>query len=121
MSTSTAKQRMTPKPLAARVTGEMLYVDLADGRTLGVPVAWYPRLAHGTAPERNRVEIGAMGLHWPDLDEDIEIEGLLLGERSGESATSFARWLSYRNKGELPPVPTFPRRGDSDASTACQP
>ena len=108
MSTLTTKQRATPSPTGARVIDEMLHVELSDGRTLGVPVAWYPRLAHGTAAERNNVEIGAMGLHWPDLDEDIEIEGLLLGERSGEGPKSFARWLSYRAKGELPPVATLP-------------
>src|SRR5216684_6687964 len=80
------------------VTDDTLSVDLEDGRTISVPIGWYPRLAHGTPAERaNFQSSGAgYGIHWPDLDEDIGIEGLLLGQRSSESASSFERWLQRR-------------------------
>jgi hypothetical protein len=63
-----------------------------------VPIGWCPRLAHGTAVERANVQIAGagFGLHWPDLDEDIGVEGLLLGKRSAESPLSFERWLQKR-------------------------
>jgi hypothetical protein len=81
-----------------RCTDESLIVALEDGRTLSVPLDWYPRLAHGTAAERAHWELmgGGYGIHWPDLDEDLHIEGLLAGHRSGESDTSIARWLAAR-------------------------
>src|SRR5947209_1183250 len=77
---------------------EGLSVDLSDGRTIVVPLAWYPRLLHATRPERNRWRLigGGAGIHWNDLDEDISIDGLLAGRRSGESQTSFKRWLQLR-------------------------
>lgn len=83
------------------VTADTLVVDLVDGRTISVPVAWYPRLAHGTAAERGHWRfIGeGEGIHWPDLDEDISIEGLLAGRRSGETQASLARWLERRKAG----------------------
>jgi len=76
-------------------------VDLVDGRTISVPLAWYPRLAHGSSAERGRWRfIGeGEGIHWPDLDEDISIEGLLAGRRSGETQSSLRRWLENRNVG----------------------
>ena len=58
---------------------DQMWVNLSDGRTLGVPLAWFPRLLGATADERGAVEISAFGLHWPDLDEDISIQGLLAG------------------------------------------
>ena len=58
---------------------DQMWVNLSDGRTLGVPLAWFPRLLGATADEREAVEISAFGLHWPDLDEDISIQGLLAG------------------------------------------
>lgn len=81
------------------VTGDMLSVDLEDGRTIAVPIGWYPRLAYGTPEERANFEISGAGygIHWPDLDEDIGVEGLLLGKRSMESPASLARWLARRN------------------------
>jgi hypothetical protein len=84
------------------VTDEALTIDLTDGRTLSGPLAWYPRLLHGTPAERNRWElIGAgEGIHWPALDEDLSVEGLLLGRPSGESQRSFQRWLEQRAKGQ---------------------
>jgi len=88
-------------------TKHHLTVDLTDGRTISVPLAWYPRLAHGTPAERMNVEIGPYGIHWPDLDEDISVKGLILGHRSGESAGSIQSWLAYRARGEKTPVPTL--------------
>lgn len=81
------------------VTGDTLSVDLEDGRTIAVPIGWYPRLAYGTPEERANFEISGAGygIHWPDLDEDIGVEGLLLGKRSMESPASLARWLARRN------------------------
>ena len=83
-----------------RVTSEALCVELSDGRTITAPLAWFPRLQHGTAKERNHWRfIGrGEGIHWPDLDEDISIEGLVLGKPSGESQQSFQRWLEKRGK-----------------------
>lgn len=77
---------------------DTLSVDLEDGRTIAVPLSWYPRLAHGTPAERAQAQISGAGygMHWPDLNEDIGIEGLLLGKPSTESAASFARWLQRR-------------------------
>ena len=87
-----------PRATAVTVRDEMLTVDLSDGRTLAVPLLWYPRLSHGTAAERGRWRlIGAgEGVHWPDLDEDVSVEGLLAGRRSAESQRSLARWLAGR-------------------------
>lgn len=91
----------TIKPRAQNVviTDEAIIVDLVDGRTITVPLAWYPRLVHATPAERNNWRfIGSNeGVHWPDLDEDISIENLILGKRSGESQSSFKRWLSQRS------------------------
>jgi hypothetical protein len=75
-----------------------LIVELVDGRILTVPIEWYPRLAHGTQAERaNWRLIGSgQGIHWPDLDEDLSIEDLLVGRRSGESLESLTRWREAR-------------------------
>ena len=80
---------------------EALIVDLADGRTITVPLAWFPRLAHGTAAERanRRLIGGGVGIHWPDLDEDISAESLLAGRRSGETQASLRRWIEARQAG----------------------
>jgi hypothetical protein len=85
------------------VTEDSLMVDLVDGRTISAPLAWYPRLLHGTPEARNKWRlIGAgEGIHWSDLDEDISVENLLAGKPSGESQHSFKRWLEEygtRNK-----------------------
>jgi hypothetical protein len=73
-------------------------VDLEDGRTISVPVSWYPRLAYGSPEERANFQISGAGygIHWPDLDEDVGVEGLLLGKKSSESPSSFERWLQAR-------------------------
>lgn len=88
----------TPKVADVHISDDTLTVDLDDGRTIAVPIAFYPRLAHGTPAERAHFELSAAGhgIHWPDLDEDIGVEGLLLGRKSTESPVSFQRWLAGR-------------------------
>ena len=83
------------------VTEDALVVELVDGRTITVPLAWYPRLAHGSPNERAdwRFIGEGEGIHWPQLDEDISIEGLLAGRRSGETQASLRRWLELRKAG----------------------
>lgn len=91
---------LTPtKAVQVTITDDTLTVDLEDGRTISVPIVWYPRLAYATAEERINFAIagGGYGIHWPDLDEDIGVDGLLLGRKSLESPASFARWLAHRN------------------------
>jgi hypothetical protein len=80
------------------VTDDDLIADLLDGRTITVPLTWFPRLAHGTTEERAnwRLIAGGKGIHWPDLDEDISVEGLLAGRKSGETQESLGRWLQRR-------------------------
>ena len=80
------------------VTKDALKLELADGRTVEAPLAWYPRLLHGSSKERNRWRLigGGEGIHWPDLDEDISVENVLLGQPSGESQPSFKKWLEGR-------------------------
>ena len=80
------------------VSEDTLTVDLHDGRTVSVPVAWYPRLSNGSEAERKNWRLigGGVGIHWPDLDEDISIEGLLRGYPSNESPNSIQRWLEGR-------------------------
>lgn len=80
------------------MTDEALAVDLTDGRTIIVPLVWYPRLWDGTPEERNHFEIFGDGayIHWPDLDEDLTVAGLLAGHRSAESPESLKRWLHAR-------------------------
>jgi hypothetical protein len=86
-------------PQATSVTADTLGVELSDGRTLSVPLAWYPRLLHGTAAERQRWRLigTGEGIHWPDLEEDVSVEGLLAGRPSSESPASLRRWLSARS------------------------
>lgn len=81
-----------------QVTVDTLTVDLADGRSISVPLAWYPRLTHGTPAERTNWRLigRGEGVHWPDLDEDISVENLLAGARSGESQRSFKQWIAAR-------------------------
>jgi Protein of unknown function (DUF2442) len=79
-------------------TDDNLVVELADGRTLSVPLAWYPRLQHGAAEERAdwRLIGRGEGFHWPGLDEDISVAGLVAGRASGETQSSLERWLKAR-------------------------
>jgi hypothetical protein len=86
-----------------RLTEDTLTLDLVDGRTISIPLVWYPRLLHATAEERNRWEwIGDNdGIHWPDLEEDISVEGIIAGRRSGESQRSLKAWLEGRRAGKM--------------------
>ena len=83
---------------AVRLDDDSLAVDLVDGRTIIVPIVWYPRLWHGKPDERRHVVILGDGeyLHWPDLDEDLTVAGLLAGQSSSESHSSLAKWLAER-------------------------
>ena len=89
------------------VSEEALTVDLVDGRTVIVPLVWYPRLWHGSKEERNHFEIFGDGayIHWPDLDEDLTVAGLLEGKRSAESPTSLKKWLASRKPGRKKHAP----------------
>ena len=90
-----------PEARAIEVTDDTLTAELSDGRTISAPLAWYPRLVHATLEERGRWELigGGQGIHWPDLDEDIRVEGLLAGRKSGESHRSFQQWLEAKREG----------------------
>ena len=80
------------------VTEEALTVELEDARTVSAPLGWYPRLLFATPEERDNWRLigGGEGIHWPDLDEDISVEGLLIGNPSGETERSFKRWVEWR-------------------------
>ncbi len=88
------------EPLAAqvRLTDEKLIVDLIDGRSLIIPLSWYPRLLHASQEERQNWQLLGEGnaIEWVVLDEHIGVEGLLAGRQSGESDRSFERWLATR-------------------------
>lgn len=97
MRTSAVEMEL-PNALDVKVADETLIVDLSDGRTISVPLAWYPRLLHSTPEERKNWRLigRGHGIHWEDIDEDISVEGLLAGRPSGESQASFKRWLKVR-------------------------
>lgn len=107
---SSSENSVEPGILAKRVwvTDDRITVELKDGRTISIPTKWYPRLMHGTAAERAKVEIWVDGIYWPKLNADISYRGLLQGSRSGESAKSFRRWLGYRARGMEEPILTLP-------------
>ncbi len=92
--------KMTMRATQVRINDRQLTVDLIDGRTLSVPLEWYPRLAHGTPEERNdyRLIANGVGIHWPSVDEDISIQNLIDGRRSAESAASISQWLANREQ-----------------------
>jgi Protein of unknown function (DUF2442) len=100
MNSSTVESRIA-SARAVVVSEDTLSVDLADGRTIAVPLDWYPRLVHATPAERNswRFIAGGRGIHWAAVDEDISVENLLAGQPSAESQKSFEKWLSGRAKG----------------------
>ncbi|WP_421723371.1 DUF2442 domain-containing protein [Bauldia sp.] len=93
-----ATEARHPSALGVTVTDETLSVDLSDGRTIAVPLAWYPRLAHATPAERAnwRLIADGDGVHWPDVDEDVSVSALLAGKGSAESQESLQRWLESR-------------------------
>ena len=85
-----------------QVGEDALTIDLVDGRVVIVPLTWYPRLWYGTAEERSRFEIIGDGtlIHWPDLDEDLSVAGILAGHRSAENSQSLKKWLAQRSAPE---------------------
>ena len=87
-----------PDAVDVKVSEDTLSVELSDGRTISVPVDWYPRLTHATVEERANWRIigRGHGIHWGDIDEDVGVEGLLAGRPSGESRSSFRKWLENR-------------------------
>ena len=87
-----------PNAENVKVTGNALSINLSDGRTLTVPLDWFPRLSNATSKERNNWRLigNGQGIHWEDIDEDISVEGLIAGRPSGESRTSLKRWLNRR-------------------------
>jgi len=102
VKTDWIKHMTVPEPVGVSVTADTLSVDLDDGRTIQVPTLWYPRLAHGSPEEWGNYELSPFGIHWPDLNEDVSVEALLLGEKSGESQASLGKWLAQREQGEKP-------------------
>lgn len=99
MTTSTADVS-APTATSVSIGDDSLTVELSDGRTISVPLAWYPRLLHGTPEERSRWRLlgQGQGLHWADLDEDIRVQNLLDGKPSGESQKSLQEWLEQRRR-----------------------
>jgi hypothetical protein len=95
----------------------MLTVELADGRTISAPLAWYPRLVHGSPEERGswRLLGGGRGIHSPALDEDVSVGNLLVGQPSAESQSSFKKWLAGRAK---PKTNRRKRSGGDDAAVS---
>jgi hypothetical protein len=81
-----------PNAQSVTITDDALTVALSDGRTLSVPLVWFPRLLH----DHWRFTGKGHGMHWEDIDEDISIENLLAGKPSGESQTSLKKWLQSR-------------------------
>jgi len=100
--TTLALEIEVPKAENVRITKDTLSVDLSDGRTISVPIEWFPRLVYATSKElKNWRLIGrGHGIHWDDIDEDVSVEGLLAGRPSGESQSSFKKWLNNRQSAE---------------------
>ncbi len=82
----------TPAPLSAEMTDAELIVHLADGRTIATPLVWYPPLLGATAEQRKNFTLGPVGIHWPDLDEDLSVAGMLAG------VIPTYRWLSAKKR-----------------------
>src|SRR5579872_4895083 len=95
---SSGLRMQTAKALRVSVSDDALTVGLSDGRTVSVPLVWYPRLLHASPLERRNWRLigDGDGIHWPEVDEDLSVEGIILGRRSGESQTSLKRWLQTR-------------------------
>ena len=114
---SSTSERHSVRAVGVKVTDDELSVALEDGRTVAVPLAWYPRLSHSSRQERGRWRLigRGLGIHWPRIDEDVSVEGLLAGRRSGESQASFKRWLEGRMSGRpnkrMQPTVRRARRG----------
>ncbi len=92
------RKLLVPNAEKVNITRDTLTVDLSDGRTISVPLAWFPRLLHATNQERKHWKLigKGQGIHWEDIDEDISVGGLLTGRPSGETQESFKKWLERR-------------------------
>ena len=117
MITSTIEVQI-PEAEDVLVTEDALQVELSDGRTMSVPLAWYPRLVHAIRKERGNWELigEGRGIRWPDLDEDLSVEGLIAGRPSRESQRSFKRWLEAKLAGRsvlLRDLTVAEREGDA--------
>jgi len=99
VSSSVAELERAIRAKSVAVSDEAITVKLEDGRSVSVPTKWYPRLVHATATERANYEIDSYGITWPDVEADFSIRGILLGQKSGESAASLKFWLNHRRKG----------------------
>ena len=119
MRTSMAEARV-PSAVRARILNEAVILDLRDGQTVAAPLTWYPRLLHGTARERRdwRLIGGGGGIHWPDLDEDLSVDGVLAGRPSAESQASLKKWLT--NRKALANKRMQPARANSRAHGPCR-
>lgn len=120
---SLSVQAERPRAQHLAITDDSLVVELTDGRTISVPLAWYPRLLHGDPRERNNWRLigTGVGVHWPDLDEDLSIDSLIAGNPSRESGESFRRWLKGRNlspKRRRSPRPRAARKGSRTGRVA---
>ena len=106
MSTSTLKDAAAQMIV---VQDDRLVLELTDGRSVAVPLSWFPRLVHATPTELNhwRMIGKGEGVHWPDLDEDISVASLLEGRPSSESAESLRKWLQGRTGPKNPILATF--------------
>jgi hypothetical protein len=95
--TSSVTVQATPMIRSVEIADGRIVVFLADGRTISVPISWYPRLSHAHANDLSECRITGRGkgIHWPKLDEDISVENILFGQPSGESSASFQRWLEW--------------------------
>ncbi len=93
---------MIPDAVKVVVTDHALTIELSDGRSISIPLTWYPRLLHASPAERARWRLigEGEGIHWEELDEDVSVEGLLAGHRSAESQASLKRWLEARAKSQ---------------------
>lgn len=116
MVTSTVDSK-APAAVGVEVADDALAATLADGRAIVVPLAWFPRLLHATPEERSNWRLigGGLGIHWPDLDEDVSVEGLLAGRPSGEGEQSFQRWLQAKREGASATLPKIAERGKPGA------
>ena len=102
MSSSTTETSIV-RAETVTINGDVIAVELSDGRSISAPLAWYPRLLHGTPEERSnwRLVGQGTGIHWTALDEDISVQNLLAGQASGESQRSLKRWLAQRASSNL--------------------
>ena len=104
-----------PEAVDVVVSDDTLTAELSDGRTISAPLLWYPRLVHASPEERAKWRLvgTGQGIHWPDLDEDLSVEGLLAGWPSQESQSSLKRWLEARGAG-LPADIDVERLGNAE-------